>query len=89
MNATTQKPNAADGDARGQVLGFNRINKAWFVVSWSQIDGGVAGNWTDWQTLPPAPPVVPAPPKPKGQHQQNVAAPQPKQEVVETVSQPK
>jgi len=87
MNATTQKPNAADGDARGQVLAFNRVKRCWFVVSWSQIDGGVAGNWTDWEKLPDAPPVVPQPPRLKRAHQQNAGAPQP--EVSETVSAPK
>lgn len=54
MKYSEQKPNNADADSRGQVLGWNKITKGWYCTPWTAIEGRI---WTDWQKLPDAPVV--------------------------------
>lgn len=51
--STASQPTNADADSAGRVLAFNRADKLWHCVSFTQIVPDIRSPWTAWDKLPP------------------------------------
>jgi len=48
----TEKPNQADGDLRGDILGWNNETQSWIVIHWMAAIRNL--KYTHWTKMPPA-----------------------------------